>query len=133
MIKSQDLGAERRSKSAPIVNGWRAQPDHGTLTGLDANGNWADLFVEHKLVAILSHDSFLKQDKARSDRWMARKFHFLPGREDLYACNATLSVRWDHKRRLGQVQFARDSLHRRSVEASSLGEHRQRIAFQRVG
>src|SRR5579864_5682434 len=109
MIKSQDLGAKRRSKSAPIVNGRRAQPDHGTLTGLNANGNRADLFVKEKLGAILFYDSFFKQDKARSYGWMARKFHFLPGREDLYACNATFSARWDYKRRLGQVQFARDS------------------------
>jgi hypothetical protein len=71
------------------------------------------------------------EDRCRADGGMPRKGELRLGREDPDARRVARVARRQDERRLGEIELARERLHRRLRDARGVGEYRQLVARER--
>ncbi len=104
---------------------------HLSCAALDAYVDGPNAFLEHDLAGT-GRRADARQDERRADGGMAGKGQ-LPARgENAQPRGVSLVARGADEGRFGEVELARDGLHRGVVQAARVCQHGERIASERT-
>src|SRR5437667_6054512 len=102
-------------------------------TNLHGKHTSAGLLKNMNAAFLRGHHSKFREQKPCADHGMSRKFQFFPRREDAQPCQRIVLCRFLHEHGFRKIHLTRDGLHGVVRQSITIGEHRQRIAFEACG